>query len=73
MGYSLRYAVEGIGYMHTLNVSGGTTEVIIPGLYSATNYTIEVSAMNNAGIGVYSDPFQILTDSKSLYLFFIIL
>ena len=46
--------------------SGGTTDVIKSELHSATNYTIEVSALNNAGIGVYSDPIQVLTESKSL-------
>ena len=65
-GYSVQYGVQGSGNIQTLSISGGTTDVVISGLHSATNYTIGVSALNNAGIGVYSDPIQVLTDSKFL-------
>ena len=62
----MQYGIQGSGNIQTLSISGGTTDVVISGLHSATNYTIGVSALNNAGIGVYSDPIQVLTDSKFL-------
>ena len=65
-GYSVRYGVEGSGSMKTLNVSGGSaTEVTISGLKNATTYVIEVAAVNSAGIGEYSTPLTVETDSKS--------
>ena len=52
--------------MKTLNVSGGSaTEVIISGLINSTTYAIEVAAVNSAGIGEYSTPITVETDSKS--------
>ena len=51
-GYSMRY---GSAANQTENFSGGsTTEATITGLDAATNYSIEVAAVNSAGIGVYS-------------------
>ena len=43
---------------------GGATTRLISGLESITNYSVEVAAVNSAGIGVYSDPYIMLTDSK---------
>ena len=38
-----------------MNVSGGDTrQTTIPGLNPSTNYSIQVAAVNSAGIGVYS-------------------
>ena len=54
-GYSVQYGVQGSGHSKILNITGGqTTEVIICDLDSATNYSIEVAAVNSAGTGVYS-------------------
>ena len=61
----MRYGVQGSGSTQTESVSGGaTTEATISGLASATNYSIEVAAVNSAGTGVYSDPLMRITDSK---------
>ena len=39
-----------------MNVSGGSvTEATISSLMSSTTYSIQVAAVNSAGIGVYSD------------------
>ena len=40
-----------------MSVSGcSVTEATISGLTPSTTYSIEVAAVNSAGIGVYSDP-----------------
>ena len=63
-GYSVRYGVQGSG-TQTVSVSGGeVTQTTISGLTPSTTYSIEVAAMNSAGIGEYSDPYIIRTDSK---------
>ena len=50
----------------TVSVSGGeTNEVMLSGLLSSTNYSIEVAAVNSAGTGVYSSPVVALTNSES--------
>ena len=55
-GYSVRYGVEGSGSTQTTSVSGGAaTEATITGLNSATNYSIEVAAVNSGGTGDYSN------------------
>ena len=64
-GYSVRYGVQGSGSTQTLNVSGSaTTEATISGLESATNYSIEVAAVNSAGTGVYSAPLTALNSGE---------
>ena len=56
-GYSVRYGVQGNGSTQTVSVSGGSvTEATISSLMSSTTYSIQVAAVNSAGIGVYSDP-----------------
>ena len=73
-GYSVQYGVQGSEHSNTLNVSGGeTTEVIISDLDSATNYSIEVAAVNSAGIGVYSIAMYALTIGKILHQHFTLL
>ena len=48
-----------------MNISrGATTEATISELDPATNYSIEVAAMNNAGIGDYSVPIVLSTEGK---------
>ena len=54
-GYSVRYGVQGSGSTQTSDVSGGDTrQTTIPGLNTSTTYSIEVAAVNSAGIGEYS-------------------
>ena len=56
-GYSVRYRVQGNGSTLTMSVPGGTvTEASLPIVASSTTYSIEVAAVNSAGIGVYCDP-----------------
>ena len=53
--------------MQSVNVSGGVAaEAIISGLTSDTIYTIEVAAVNSAGIGKYSLSMTATTSSKSV-------
>ena len=50
-----------------MNVSGETTtETTISGLNTATNYSIEVAAVNSVGIGEYSNLTTALTLCKPL-------
>ena len=75
-GYSVKYRVQGINSTNnTTDVSGGTTtEATLSGLQPATNYEMEVAAVNSAGTGVYSDPLSILTSSElNVYLVFTII
>ena len=62
-GYSVQYGVQGSGSTQTESVS--TTEATISGLAAATNYSIEVAAVNSAGTGVYSAPLNVLTSGKA--------
>ena len=61
--YSVRYGVEGSGSTQTMAATGnGAT---ISELTPTTNYTVEVAAVNSAGVGDYSDPPIIVnTESK---------
>ena len=62
-GYSVRYGVQGSGEGdRTVEIASGDSSggmYQISGLSSATVYTIEVAAVNSAGIGDYSDPITI--------------
>ena len=50
-----------------MSISGSAvTETTISGLDFSTNYSIEVAAVNNAGIGTYSDPRVFTTEGKVL-------
>ena len=61
-GYSVRYGVQGSGSTWTMSVPGGSvTEATISSLMSSTTYSIEVAAVNSAGMGVYSDPISGMT------------
>ena len=54
--------------MQSVNVSGGAaTEAIISGLTANTTYTIEVAAVNSAGVGSYSLFMTAITSSKSIW------
>ena len=64
-GYSVRYGVEGSGNTpQTVTATGnGAT---ISDLTPSTNYTVQVAAVNSAGVGENSDPPIIVnTESKS--------
>ena len=66
-GYSVQYEVLESGSTETVSVidsEGSTTNRLVSGLSSSTNYAIEVAAVNSAGGGVYSDPIIIQTDSE---------
>ena len=68
-GYSVRYGVQGSWSTQTRNVSGGDTrQTTIPDLNPSTTYSIEVAALNSAGIGVYSDPPVIIETLPSKYI-----
>ena len=62
-GYSVSYEVNGTAEgdrkvkMATGDSSGGM--YTISGLSAATEYTVEVAAVNNAGVGVYSGPIAV--------------
>ena len=60
-GYSVRYGDMGSGSPQTVTVS--EREVTIQDLMSSTTYSIEVAAVNSAGVGVYSYPIK-TTKSK---------
>ena len=67
-GYSVRYGVQGSGNTQTSDVSGGSlTEATISSLMPSTTYSIQVAAVNSAGIGVYSDPPVIIETHPSKY------
>ena len=67
-GYSVWYGVQGSGSTQTRDVSGGSiTEATISSLIPSTTYSIQVSAVNSAGIGVYSDPPVIVETLPSKY------
>ena len=53
-GYFVLYDVVGSGTKQTMSVSGNSAT--ISSLMSSTNYSVQVAAVNSAGIGVYSDP-----------------
>ena len=64
-GYSLQYGVVGSESTQNMPVSGAsTTEATITGLVESTTYTIKVAAVNDVGIGVYSEPMMITAQSK---------
>ena len=60
-GYSVRYRSLRIGSTHTKNITNVTAETIITGLYPTTTYSLEVAAVNSAGIGVYSSTIYAIT------------
>ena len=61
-GYLVRYGVQGSENTRSMSVSRGTTtKATISGLRATTPYTIEVAAVNSAGIGMYSSPTAVST------------
>ena len=67
-GYSVWYGVQGSGSTQTMSFSGGSlTEATISSLMPSTTYSIQVAAVNSAGIGVYNDDIVIETYGKYSY------
>ena len=65
----MRYGVQGDRTTQTMIISGGDAdEMTISGLDSSTNYTIEVAAVNSAGIGTYSSPITVLTNGMFIVI-----
>ena len=63
-GYSVRYGVEGSGSTQTVTATGNGATIL--DLTPSTNYTVEVAAVNSAGVGDYSDPpIIVITASES--------
>ena len=68
-GYLVQYGVEGSRIIQGIYLSGrATTETTIFGLYCYTNYTLQVAAVNSAGIGVYSNALSFITEGIAFML-----
>ena len=57
----MQYRVKGSDRTKDITVTSSSTEATISGLDSATNYSIEVAAVNIAGIGAYSNLVYVVT------------
>ena len=53
-GYIVQYGVHGSLSKQIVNASDVATNTTIAGLKAATNYSIEVAAVNRVGVGMYS-------------------
>ena len=62
--YSVRYVETESGSTQT--VSTTERQLVISGVSTSTNYSVEVAAVNSAGIGVYSSPILVTTDRKTI-------
>ena len=62
-GYSVMYGVVGSGSVIVLPVVE-SSQITLSGLVSSTNYSIQVGAVNNAGIGVFSDAITTTTQES---------
>ena len=52
----MQYGVVGSGITQTMSVSGASiSKVTVLSLMSSTTYSIQVAAVNSAGVGVHSD------------------
>ena len=66
----MRYGVVGNVSSLIMNVPGGaTTELNVFGLNPASNYSIQVAAVNIAGTGMYSTPLFVLTEGTYSIVF----
>ena len=64
-GYLLRYSEVGSNSQQTNTTGADKYEITITGLMLATNYSIQVAAINNAGTGIYSDAVFVKTIQHS--------
>ena len=62
MRYGVQQSADRTVEIATGDSSGGM--YTISGLSAATEYTVEVAAVNSAGVGVYSDPIAAMTDGE---------
>ena len=68
-GYSVRYGVQGSQNTQIMNVSEQNTATISKLITSAT-YGIEVAAINNVGVGMFSQILKVTTQPSECYLMF---
>ena len=54
-GYSVQYSIVGGMQSTTVNVTGDVTSTVIDGLKEFTIYLVSVAAINDNGIGPYSN------------------
>ena len=64
-GYWLRYSEVGNDNQQTNTTGAENYEITIINLMLATNYSIQVAAVNNAGTGIYSDAVFVKTIQHS--------
>ena len=57
-------AMEAGVVKRTINVSGDVSEAIISELSPSTQYTVQVAAVNSAGIGPHSNGISIMTSGE---------
>ena len=66
-GYSVQYEVMGSGNTQTMNVTGpDVTEATLSNLTASTTYSVQVAAVNSAGIGVFSNNQSVMTLGKKM-------
>ena len=65
-GYSILYGPVGDTLVELVS-EGYSTEVIVSGLAASTEYSIQVAAVNTAGVGVYSEPLTIRTRESEIH------
>ena len=61
--YSVRYVEIESGSTQT--VSTTERQLVISGVSTSTNYSVELAAVNSAGTGVYSYPIFVTTDGNT--------
>ena len=67
-GYSVYYWVQRSSIL-SVNVSGGAAMALtLTGLSSSTTYSIDVAAVNNAGVGKHSDSITVKTEGKVIFI-----
>ena len=60
-GYIIQYTRVKLSEMISVNVSGGTTHIIISGLVGSADYSVTAGAINVNGTGPFSSPLVILS------------
>ena len=66
-GYSVQYSIVGGIQSTTVNVTGDVTSIVISRLTEFTIYTVSVAAINDNGIGPYTDGLKVFTGRTFLY------
>ena len=65
-GYSVQYSIVGGMQSTTVNVTGDVTNTVVDGLIELTYYLISIAAVNNIGVGSYSDYQTVFTGRNML-------